>query len=174
MVTAMLLRTKTALKECQEHLKATAAGGTAIESYLTQHILVLLSADMQQAIYRLLEKKAEQVDQESMRLFISTAGKKLVRGVKKDAIAGFVNHFGTDAKEKFDICLKDKEQEIIPYGNAIVNRDSVAHRQGAQVTFSEILQAVTAAELILSAVEIALEINDQTLNISPYAILLSP
>lgn len=155
----MLLRTKNALKECQEHLEATTTtSGTAIESYLTQHILVLLSADMQQAIYGLLDKKAEQVDQESMRLFISTAGKKLVRGVKKDAIAGFVNYFGTDAKEKFDSCLKDKEQEISRYGNAIRDRQSVAHKQGAQVTFSEIQQAVTAAELILSAVKIALEI----------------
>jgi|GEM_PF-4132515 len=156
----MLLRTKTALKECQEHLEATASSGTSIESYLTQHVLVLFSADIQQAIYELLEKKAEQVDQVSMRLFISTAGKMLVRGVKKEAIAGFVNYFGTDAKEKFDIYLKDKEQEITRYGNAIGSRDSVAHRKGAQVTFSEILQAVTAAELILSAVEIALEIND--------------
>lgn len=158
----MLLRTKTALKECQDHLEAAAARGTVIESYLTQHILVLFSAEMQQAIYELLEKKAEQVDQESIRLFISTAGQKLVRGVKKEAIAGFVNHFGTDAKEKFDICLKDKEQEITRYGNVIVNRDSVAHRQGTQVTFSEILQAVDAAELILSAVKSALEINNST------------
>jgi len=156
----MLLRTKNALKDCQEHLDATAASGTVIESYLTQHILVLLSADMQQAIYGLLDKKAEQVKQESMQLFISTAGKNLVRGVKKNAIAGFVNHFGKDAKEKFDIYLKDKEQEITRYGNAIGNRDSVAHKQGAQVTFSEIRKAVTAAELILSAVEIALDIND--------------
>ena len=156
----MLLRTKTALKECQDHLEATTTSGTVIESYLTQHILVLLSADMQQAIYKLLEKKAEQVNQESLRLFISTAGERLVRGVKKDAISGFVNYFGTDAKEKFNIYLKDKEQEITCYGNAIGNRDSVAHRKGAQVTFSEILQAVTAAELILSAVKTALDIND--------------
>lgn len=159
-VTAMLLRTKNALKDCQEHLKATASSGTVIESYLTQHILVLLSADMQQAIYGLLEKKAEQVNQESMRLFISTAGKKLVRGVKKDAIAGFVHYFGTNAKEKFDDCLKGKEQEITRYVNAMGDRDSVTHKQGAQVTFSEILQAVAAAELILSAVKIALEINN--------------
>ncbi len=156
----MLLRTKNALKECQEHLDSTATSGTAIESYLTQHILVLLSADMQQAIYGLLDKKAIQVQQESMRLFISTAGKRLVRGVKKDAIAGFVNYFGTSAKEKFDFYLKDKEPEMTRYGNAIGYRDSVAHKQGAQVTFSEIIKAVAAAEIILSAIEIALEIND--------------
>lgn len=160
MVIAMLLRTKTALKECQEHLKATAASGTAIESYLTQHILVLLSADMQQAIYGLLEKKAEQVSEKSIRGYVSSTRKNIIREVTKSGITGFVSRFGTDARRKFDDCLKDKEQEISWYGNAIVNRDSVAHRQGAQVTFSEILQAVAAAELILSAVEIALEIND--------------
>ena len=73
----MLLRTKAAIKDCQEHLEATTASGTVIESYLTQHILVLLSADMQQAIYGLLEKKAERVNQESMQLFISTKCHKL-------------------------------------------------------------------------------------------------
>jgi hypothetical protein len=158
----MLLRTKTALKECQDHLEATAARGTVIESYLTQHILVLFSADMQQAIYELLEKKSKQANQESMRLFISSAGKTLVRGVKKGTIAGFVNHFGADAKQKFDNCLRDKEPEMTLYGNAIDNRDSVAHKQGAQVTFSEIQQAVDVAELILSAVKSALEINNST------------
>lgn len=160
MVIAMLLRTKTALKECQEHLKATAASGTVIESYLTQHILILLSADMQQAIYELLEKKAEQVSKKSIREYVSSTRKNIIREVTKSGITGFINRFGIDAKRKFDDCLKDKEKEISCYGIAIDNRDSVAHRQGAQVTFSEILQAVTAAELILSAVETALEIND--------------
>jgi hypothetical protein len=162
MVIIMLLRTKTALKECQDHLEATAARGTVIESYLTQHILVLFSADMQQAIYELLEKKAEQVDQESIRLFISSAGKNILRGVKKNAVAGFVSYFGTVAKQRFDNCLIDKDREITQYMNAIMNRDSVAHKQGAQVAFSEIQQAVDAAELILSGVKTALEINNST------------
>lgn len=160
MVTAMLLRTKTALKECQEHLEATNAGGTAIESYLTQHILVLLFADMQQEIYEALEKKTEQVSEKSIQEYVSSTRKNIIREVSKSGIAGFVSRFGTDAKRKFDDCLKDKEQEISCYSNAIGDRDSVAHKQGAQVTFSEILKAVAASELILSAVKIALEIND--------------
>jgi len=101
---------------------------------------------------------AENVDPESIRLFLSSAGRSLVRGVKKSAIAGFVKYFGKDAKQKFDDCLKNKEQEVTHYGNAIENRDSVAHKQGVQVTFSEIKQAVHAAEIILSAVTKALEI----------------
>jgi hypothetical protein len=158
MVFIMLARTKNAIEECQKHLKDTEASGTIIESYLTQHLLVLLSADMQQAIYECLDKKAENVDPESIRLFLSSAGRSLVRGVKKSAIAGFVKYFGKDAKQKFDDCLKNKEQEVTHYGNAIENRDSVAHKQGVQVTFSEIKQAVHAAEIILSAVTKALEI----------------
>ncbi len=158
MVSAMLLRTKTALKECQEHLEATSTSGTVIESYLTQHILVLLSADMQQTIYGLLEKKAERVSEKSMQEYVSSTRKNIIREVTKSGITGFVSRFGTDARRKFDDYLKNKEQEISYYSNAIENRDSVAHKQGAQVTFPEILQAVAAAELILSAVKIALEI----------------
>lgn len=156
----MLLRTKKALNDCQKHLEDTDTSGTAIESYLTQHILILLSADMQQAIYGLLERKAEQASEKSIQEYVYSTRKNIIREVSKSGITGFVSRFGTDARRRFDDCLKDKEQEISCYGNAILNRDSVAHGQSVQVTLSEIMQAVDAAELILSAVEIALEIND--------------
>lgn len=160
MVLIMLDRTKLALKECQKHLIDTEASGTAIESYLTQHLLVLLSADMQQAIYGCLNRKAKQTSDQSIQQYISSTRKNIVREVTKSGIAGFVKRFGIDAKQKFDDCLKDKEQEVTRYGNAMENRDSVVHKQGVQVTFREIEQAVEAADIILSAITCALDIVD--------------
>lgn len=157
-VLLMLSRTKLALEECQDHLKATGTTETSIESYLTQHILVLLSAEMQQAIYVCLDKKAEQANDKALQEYVSSTRKNIVRGVTKSSISGFVSHFGVEAKRKFDACLKDKEQDISRYGNAIKNRDSVAHELGVQVTFHELSQAVQAAEIILSAVTRALDI----------------
>lgn len=159
MVYIMLVRTKLAIDECQKHLDDTKTNGTLIESFLTNHLLVLFSADMQQAIYECLDKKAEQANEDSLVEYVSSTRKNIIREVTKSGIAGFVNRFGSGAKQKFDGCLRGKEQEITRYGNAIENRDSIAHRQGAQVTFLEIKQAVDAAEIILSAVAIALDID---------------
>jgi len=156
----VLLRTKNALRECQEHLARTSTDGSIIESYLTQHILVVLSADMQQAIYELLDKKAQQVQQESIRLFVSAAGQALLRSVRKSAISGFVAKFGEAAKDIFDSNLLDKDQEITRYSNAIKNRDSVAHKQGVQITFGELEGAVAAGELLLLAVDRALKLSE--------------
>ena len=159
MVHIMLARTKLAIEECQEHLEDTKASGTVIESYLSQHLLVLLSADMEQAISECLDKKAKQESQKSIQEYISSTRRNIVRGVTKSDIAGFVKRFGTDASQKFDDCLKEKGQEVTLYGNAIKKRNSVAHEQGVKVTFPEIKQAMKAAEIILSAVTNALDID---------------
>ena len=159
----MLERTKTAIKECEDYLQNCSGQGTIVESYLTQHILVLLTADMEQGIYECLDKKSEQAGEKSIQEYVSSTRKNIVREVSKKGIANFVKHFGTEAKQRFDNCLKDKEQEITRYGNAIANRHSVAHRQGVQVTFLEIKQAVEAAATILAAVKRALDIEDSVI-----------
>jgi len=163
MAIIMLTKIKIAIEDCQTHLNDKNANGTVIESYLTQHLLILLSADMQQAIYDCLDEKAKQATNQTIQKYLSSTRKNIVREVKYGGIAGFVTRFGPDARQKFDDCLKDKAREITRYANAIKNRDLVAHTHGAQVTFTDIQKAVDAAELILSAVKSALDIDDPAL-----------
>lgn len=154
-----LQRTQQAIAESEDHIAKTGVAGTAIESFLTQHILILLSSEMQEEIYSVLEEKSRQLNQQDLREFVANAGKACVRGVKKEAIAGFLGHFGGSYKQDFNSALSSKEKEVTVYGNAITNRDSVAHRGGAQVTFNEIKSAVESAKLILSSVRTVLQVD---------------
>lgn len=149
-----MLRTRTAIEDCEIHLDSTHTYGTAIETYLTQHILVLLCADVQQEIYKILDERAMLPGDEELRHFISASGEKVLRSVQKGDIAAFVGLFGSHVKEKFNALLEDRDVTI--YNIAVDNRHKVAHKQGAQVSFREVKEATDAAGKLLVAVRTAL------------------
>ena len=145
-----LPRTLLALEECEQHLSITGTTGTSIESYLTQHILVILCAEMQQEIYRIVKEKTAKHTNGPILQFISAAQVRMLRSVKTGEICGFLACFDTKHKELFNNSLTD--QEIGAYNNAITDRHDVAHRQGANITFSELKNAFNIASKILQTV----------------------
>ncbi len=153
-MTILLLRTRAAIEDCEKHLQSTGSYGTEVESYLTQHILVLFCADVQQEIYNMLDERAKLLGDEGIRQFVVSSGKRILRSVHKDQIANFVELFGLHAKEQLNSALDDKDVTI--YNNAVGNRHDVAHKYGVQVTFREVQEAVDAANRILEAVKTAL------------------
>jgi hypothetical protein len=148
------IRTQTALNDCEQHLRDSGAVGSPIEAYLTEYLLILLCADMQEAIYNVIEEWAEKSGNPSLKEFVAASSRKVLRSVKKGEIAGFVGLFGSTHKERFNSALNDREVTI--YNNAVESRHDVAHRTGATVTFSEMKEALSAARKILVAVEGAL------------------
>ena len=151
-----LLKTKLTIEDCEKHLKKSSAFGTAIESYLTQYILVVMCAEMQQEIYRFIDRKAS-ILPEDIRAFISVAGKKLFRSLKKEEIAGFLGNFGSAVRDSLNLSVDDRDVTI--YNNVVSGRHNVAHVSGSQITFNELKQATECASRILRAVEFALGIQ---------------
>lgn len=123
--------------------------GSPIESYLVQHALVVLCAEIQQEVYEIVRVRAAQTDDMQLASFVSNAAQRVLRSVGKSELAGFVGHFGQEEKAKFNELLD--EAEVTKYNNAVNNRHDVAHRNGVQVTFSELKDAVSAASNILQA-----------------------
>ncbi|MEP6756426.1 MAG: HEPN domain-containing protein [Chthonomonadales bacterium] len=149
-----LLRTVSAVDDCERHLKETNSAGTEIESYLTQYLLVVLCADVQEELYRICEERAKLANDEAMFTFISASSRKVLRSVLKHEIAGFVGMFGQNEKLTFNKIIDD--ETVTKYNNAVSNRHDVAHKTGTQVSFSELKEALVAAQDILQAVELAL------------------
>jgi hypothetical protein len=145
----LLLRTNAALEDCERHLVAVSAVGTEIESYLTQYLLVILCAEVQQELYSLAESRAATAKDEALTSFIALSSRKVLRSVKKSEIAGFLEMFGSGCKEKFN--GKIDEPSVVVYDNAVANRHDVAHKNGSQVTFKELKDAVLMAEKLLIA-----------------------
>ena len=146
-----LLRTKSVIDDCAEHLRSSDAFGTAIESYLTQHLLVVLCADIQQAIYRLSEERASVAQDTALSSYVSATSRKVLRSVGKGEIAKFVGMFSVESRDKLNSMIEDHEVTI--FNNAVSDRHDVAHKQGSQITFNELQRAVVVAEKLLNAVE---------------------
>jgi hypothetical protein len=147
----ILLRTKAGIEDCARHLESSDAFGTEIESYLTQYLLVVLCADIQQEIYRLSEERASVAEDTALSSYVSSTARKVLRSVRKDEIATFVGMFGVESKKKLNSLIDDAEVTI--FNNAVSNRHDVAHKHGSQITFQELRSAVLIAEKLLNAVD---------------------
>ncbi len=82
-----LIRTYSALAECEEHLKTTKTKGTLIESYLTEHVLVIFCADIQQCVYKLLENRADLSADTGLRSFVAISGRRILRSANFQKIS---------------------------------------------------------------------------------------
>lgn len=162
-----LLRTSVALVDCRTHLEASDAWNTSIESYLTQHVLVILCAEIQQSIYQILESRLEASADNDLKNFAITTGKKCLRSVGKAEVSGFLGFFSVEAKEYLNANVAD--EMVTLYGNAVSNRHEVAHSNGAKITFKELEKILEASVGFLAVVKSAIFISAK-----PADPLLSP
>ncbi len=147
-----LLRTEEAYRESESHLRESRAAGSPIESFLTEHILILLCADMQQDILDIADRRAAKAPDAALREFVSTAGKRVLRGLLKHEIAAFVGSFGTQYKSDFNAALDDRDVHL--YNNAVQERNVVAHhRRGSTIGFGELGEVIAAARNILESID---------------------
>ncbi len=151
---AKLIRTTAAVEDCRRHLDATESLGTEIESYLTQYLLVVLCAEVQQELYRIVSERAALANDAALSSFVVASCQRVLRSVGKKEIATFVEMFGPDCKRRLNDIIEDSE--VTAYNNAVSSRHDVAHKQGSQVTFAEMRKAVAAAEKLLSATTTAI------------------
>lgn len=149
-----LLRTKDVVDECEEHLRESGAFGTAIEAYLSEHVAIILCADVQQAVYALAERRVGSLEDEAVKHYVSTSSRRILRSVKKNDVATFVGMFGTEVKDALNSGVD--EATVTIYNNAVQARHNIAHWHGARITFSELKNALAAAQDILDAIESAL------------------
>lgn len=149
-----LPRTLLAIEECEQHLANTGTIGTSVESYLTQHILVIMCAEMQQEIYGIVNQRASKNIDLQLTKFISVAQTRMLRSVKTGEIAGFLGHFEGAFKEIFGNSFSEKETSI--YNNAVADRHDIAHKRGANVSFEDLKKACSVAIKILETVNTTL------------------
>lgn len=154
MIMARLIRTTTIIADCESVVSNPDLMGSPIESYLVQHALIVLCAEIQQEVYEIVRNRAAYANDQQLTNFTSNTAKRVLRSVEKSELAGFVGHFGKEEKDRFNQLVDDTE--VTKYNNAVSNRHDVAHRSGVHVTFSELKDAVFAASNILYALETSL------------------
>jgi hypothetical protein len=144
-----LLRTRSALDECRQHVETTLSSGSEVEAFLSQYLLVVLCAEMQEEIYRVVELRAKKCGDDELCSFALASSKKILRSVRIGELSGFVGSFGPGRKDRFSGALD--ERAVLQYNSAVDNRHSVAHRSGAQVTLSDMVEIISSATIVLES-----------------------
>ncbi|MCK9730201.1 HEPN domain-containing protein [Pseudomonas syringae] len=152
----MLLRTRSAIDECELHLNDSGAWNTEVESYLTQYILVILCADVQQTVYKLLDARISDSKSKDLGLksFAYSMGVRCLRSFVKSELSKFLALFGDDVRESFNARLDDRV--VTTYNNAVSKRHDVAHNSGVTTTFRELSDIYLSAVTILQAMDASL------------------
>ena len=154
MTAAFLLRSSSALEEVTQHVDDSEARGTVIEAFLAQHILVVICAEVQQEISRLIKSRIDEVGSIELTSFTVASCTRLFRSVMTSEIAGLLGHFSRACKDSFNEQLDDRL--IFQYNAAVKDRHAVAHTSGVQITLNDARQVLEHADLVLAAAAQAL------------------
>jgi hypothetical protein len=149
-----LVRTTLALTEVEQHLTSTGVVGSSIEAYLTQYLLILLCAEVQEEVSSIVSSAGSRGCDPVLAEFVGQACNRVLRSVGKDEISKLAGMFGAGPKARLNAALD--ERAVTSYSNAVGARHQVAHKAGASVTLREVGEAVAAAGTILAALEAAL------------------
>jgi hypothetical protein len=133
-----IVRIEQTLERCEEHLSSSSAYGTEIESLLTQSILVIMCAEFEQMIERLVQQKCSSIEDSSIKEFLGSCVSAVFRSVKSTEMAGLLNRFGPSYKEAFKQKTEDHQMAVTFYNNIVTNRHRVAHSEGSNATFREV------------------------------------
>lgn len=150
-----LLKTSLAYQNTKQFLEAREGVDWEISSYLTQHILILLSAEMQQEIYRIADERSQAINDDSIKSFMSSTTKQLIRSVGKTDLTKFIGYFGQGAKDRFHESLNDRSVTI--YSSALSKRHEIAHKGTCNATFAELEETIKCADEVLIALEKAMQ-----------------
>lgn len=142
-------RVEQALDACERHLIATQASGTEIESLLTRAVLVLTCSAFEEEIKRMIEARANNLNDAAMTAFFKSCVSTVFRSTKSSELAGLVNRFGSDFKESFQKRAKGHEREVTFYNNIVTNRNTAAHTQNINMTFPELRHSYDEGHIVL-------------------------
>lgn len=144
--------TARAIFDCEEHLAKTESFGTVVESYLVQHLLVLVCREYELALRELVVSRAAKVGDPELQAFTRSAAEQLIRSVRLNEVSGLLGRFGVIHKQRLQEDMRHNPAVQASYDSIINNRNLVAHIEGVQVTFQELKTLVEQANLILREV----------------------
>lgn len=153
-----------AINECQTHLAKTNSFGTKIENYLVSYLLIL--------IINCFERKFNEISKRNMRCtnckknennYFNSTVDKLLKRYKTSDLGDFIKFFGDHHRRKFDKMRKNQKIKRIfqIYNNLQENRQLVAHSQGINMTFVELVTSYDECHSILNLFEYLIKYDPQ-------------
>lgn len=154
----MLNRTKLVLDKAKKSSDELTQDKELIQGYLTEYILIVFYAEVEEKIKIVLHDAISKASNESIAHLISNSIEIIAKRLCKKDLAKTVKYFGKENLEKFNETVD--EQSVQRYGNFIANRHCIAHPgQTVSVSWIEIQEICTIGEHIIGAFKEALDVS---------------
>lgn len=154
-------RLENALTVCNNHLDATGARGTEIESYLVGYVLITACAEFEMRFEAMINKRFARLGDAAVSAFIAKIADTQIRVPNLDGMGAFLKKFGNAFRDGF-ISNRTAVSDTA-FQNVITNRHLVAHSQGGPMTFADAEREIRASYLVFDATAIALGLTSAEL-----------
>ena len=145
---------------CEEHLRAAGAFDTEIETFLVRYLLVLICGRYEETIESLVVRRAERAGDAQVTQFVKSAVDRMVRSPKTSDIAGLLDRFGEEEKDRFREKVKDTRAEL-SFNGIVANRHAIAHGGTVQMTFEDLRKDYSRSLAVLEECASALGVSPE-------------
>jgi hypothetical protein len=143
---------------CEDHLDKTNMRSTEIENYFVEYLLVRICAEYEARIVSLVHRRCSRTRDPHLKSFAQQNAKYACRRFSTGEIAGILGKFGGDYKQVFQNEVVTGMARIA-WDNIYANRQGVAHRSGAQMSFGDLKRDYRDSLSVLDALVSALKLK---------------
>jgi hypothetical protein len=146
------------MQRCEQHLDYTSTRSTEIESYFVQYLLVRICAEYEARVTTLVHRRCSRTKDAHLRSFAQKTAEYVCKRFDIADIATLLKRFGTDYKDAFHTQVMSGTAHIA-WSNIYNNRQAVAHKSGAQMSFGDLKTDYQKSLEVLDALAAALSLK---------------
>ena len=148
----LIPRIEQALELCEEHLATGVTGD--VQMLLTHSLLVLMCAEFEKTIQRLVEDRCASIADEAVERFAVSCFENVFRSLRITELSGLLGRFGEPHKTKFTDALDEKAKNM--YDSILSQRNAVAHGGSVNATLGDVKIYYAEAHKVLDCFKDAL------------------
>lgn len=122
-----------------------------IVSCLAQYLAVVLYAEVEERIAEVIEAKLQKFTTTTVGRFLTSNMEKIIRRTRKSDIADLLSNFDAAMQANFNAAVPTNVVTV--YSNVITARHNVGHKQGSNITLSDLAAGIAAAEKIIDELD---------------------
>jgi hypothetical protein len=148
------------IQRCEAHLDTTGTRSTEIESYFVQYLLVRICAEYEARVTTLVHRRCSRTKDAHLKSFAQQTAEYICQRFSISDIAKILGRFGSDYKQAFHGQVMSGMAHVA-WDNIYTNRQAVAHKAGAQMSFGDLKKNYQESLVVLDALISALSLKPQ-------------
>jgi hypothetical protein len=146
------------MKRCEEHLDTTGMRSTDIENYFVEYLLIRICAEYETRVTALVHRRCSRGTDAHIKSFAQKTAEYVCKRFDISDIAKILGRFGDDYKTNFHGLAMGGTAHV-SWNNIYSNRQAVAHKAGAQMSFGDLKKDYQDSLLVLDALVSALTLD---------------